>query len=269
MTLSTITKSWKAFAEHKWLILFAVVADIIFLIALNQLNYELLNRANDYYQSLTDMIGEQVTQLEGAGSAQELEVFASDKFAAAYNQLLKFIGLFTLAVLAVWLFCKGAVWFIAHKCAKEKPVEAKSFALKFFGMTIFWFIAFLLVGAVAMSIINYATTAPFPLISIKVANIISVFLLWVLAYFVFVSYSLVPHKVFRQTFELGIRQWKELLPAHVAGTIVVALSAIIPFFLVRVSPYLVLVFTVLVALPAIAWARVLWITAVHGVMKNG
>jgi hypothetical protein len=268
MTVSTITKSWNAFVSHKWLMVIAVVIDIVFLISVNQMNYALLNRANEYSQTLTTMLGEQAQAIADANTLEPPAVLQSDEFTAAYRQLLKFIGFFFAGILLSWIVCKGSVWFLAHKSAKEKPVDAKLFATKFIGMTLFWFGGFLILTIVAMNIIDYALMGALPLFSTKTANVIVAIIFWAYSYFVFISYALVPHNVFKQTFTLGITQWKEMLPAHVLGTIVLALSITIPFLLVRISVYLIPVFALLVALPAIAWTRTLWITAVHKVMSH-
>jgi hypothetical protein len=269
MTFSTITKAWHVFVNNKKLLPLIVLVDILFVYGISRLHYEVFSRASEFALNLTTMMGQQVQTIESSGSVANLSVMGSQAFADAYAQLLKYIGIFVVSAFIVWLVCKGIVWFLAHKTAREKPVPAGMFALKFFGMTCFWFLMFAITTVIAINIIDYATTSVFPLIGIKVANVISILLYWALAYFMFISYSLVPHNVFRQTFILGIKEWKELLPAHILGTIVIILSVIIPAFLVRINLYLILAFSVLVALPAIAWARVLWITAVHKVMNHG
>ncbi len=133
---------------------------------------------------------------------------------------------------------------------------------------LFMFIGLIIITIIALNLIDYAVTAVYPLIGMKVANTIAILMFWTLAYFAFISYALVPHKMFKQTFILGIKQWKELLPVHVAATLILVLATAIPAILMTINPYLPLVFGILISLPALAWTRVLWVTAIQKVTKT-
>ena len=263
---STITKSWKSFVTHKKLIPLAVIVDIIFIYALTRLHYEVFNRASEYALRLTDMMSEQVQKMADAGTP-ELSVLNSQAFTSAYHELLKYIGLFLAYALLIWLVCRGLVWFIAHHNA-EKKVNIGIFSLKFLGMTLFWFTAFIFITFAALNLIDYSMTGLFPVIGMRMANIIAGLMYWVLAYFMFISYATIPHNVFKQTFRLGIREWKELLPAHIIGTLILIAAVVVPTFLVKINVWLPLAFVALIALPAVAWARTLWVIAVHKVIHN-
>ncbi|MEM4247539.1 MAG: hypothetical protein QXR48_01305 [Candidatus Woesearchaeota archaeon] len=265
---STITKSWHSFISNKKLILFAVLVDLIFVIALTQLHYEVFSKASEHAVRLTTMIGEQAKIIAETENVTDMTLLNSPEFMTEYNQLLKYIGLFVLGALLAWLVCKGILWFIAHNVA-EKKQHSGWFVLNFAGITTLWFIGLIIITVISLNLLDYATTTVFPLIGIKMANIITMLLFWALTYFVYVSYALVPHKVFTQTFIIGTKQWKQLLPVHLLSTIITLIAILTPSLLMKTNPYLPLVFGILFSLPALAWTRVLWVTAVHGVIEHG
>jgi hypothetical protein len=266
--LSTITKSWKAFVSNKKLILLAVLVDLVFVIALAQLHYEVFSKASEHAVKLTTMIGAQAQQIADTENITDMSIISSQEFMAEYNLLLKYIGWFLLGTLAAWLVCKGVLWFIAHIVAEKKP-HSGWFVLNFAGITLIWLVGLIILTIFSLNLLDYATTTVFPLIGIKAANIIAMLLFWALLYFVYTSYALVPHKVFTQTFAIGLKQWKQLLPVHLLSTIITLLAIGIPGILMKYSPYFPLLFGIIISLPALAWTRVLWVTAVHKVIEHG
>jgi hypothetical protein len=266
--LSTITKSWKAFVSHKWLSVLAVLVNAVFVFILAQLHYVVFSKASEYALTLTGMISEQAQNMAETSNIQNLSVLSSTEFIEAYNQLLKFIGIFIACAIAAWLVCEGIMWFLAHKTVDRK-FKAVDFALKFSGMTLFWFIGFALLTIIAINLLDYAATSVFPMIGVKTANIIAILLYWALAYFMFISYAIAPHNVLRQTFALGTKHWKELITVHLLGTLVFALSAYIPILLMKFNPYLPIIFWIVISLPALAWMRVLWVSATEKVIGHG
>ncbi len=264
---STIAKAWKAFVAHKKLIPLAVFLDVLFIYGLTKLHYEVFNRASSYAIQLTTMVSKQVETIAASETVQDLAVLQSAEFLQAYHALVKYILIFFSVAFLIWLVGKGLVWFIAHKMV-EKKLNPRAFALKFFGMTLFWFGLFIAITLIGLNLLDYALFGVFPLIGKAAANTLVVGLYWILAYFVFISYSLVPAKTFKQTFVLGVKCWKELLPVHIVSSLIFFVSTTLPMNLVKIDMYLMLAFVVLIALPAIAWSRVCWITAVHKV-RNG
>ncbi len=265
---TTIAKSWKAFVTHKKLIPLAVLMDVLFIYGLTRLHYEVFNRASSYALQLTTMMSKQVETLAESETVQELAMLQSPEFIAAYHALVKYILIFTGSAFLVWLVAKGVVWFIAHKTV-EKKTDARLFALKFFGMTLFWFGAFIALTLIALNLLDYALFGVFPLIGKTAANSIAVAFYWVLAYFVFISYALVPQNAFKRTFVLGWKAWRELLPVHIISSLIFFVATTVPMSLVKINIYLMLAFVILVALPALAWSRVFWITTVQRVIRHG
>lgn len=262
----TIAKSWKSFISHKKLLPLVVLIDVLFLYGMTRLHYEAFSKASTYAIQLTAMISQQMQTL-GAEAAPQLAIMESPEFINAYHQLLKYIAIFFIGAFVVWLVGKGLVWLFAHKSI-EKKLDLKAYALKFTGITVFWFIAFALLTVVMLNLLDYALFGVFPLIDKTATNIIAILCYWLLGYFVFISYSLVPHRVFKPTFALGVKRWKELLPVHIIGSLIFFVATTVPVSLVKIDISVSLAFVVLIALPMIAWQRVFWTTAVHRVMKH-
>lgn len=262
----TIAKAWKGFAAHKKLLPLIVLVDILFIYGLTRLHYEVFNRASVYAIKLSAMMSEQVQAIGASEGLPELGVLSSPEFASAYQALVKYICIFLAGSFLIWLVGKGIVWLLAHRSI-EKKTPLAPFALKFAGMTLFWFAAFLALLVAAINLFDYALFGVFPLVGKASANVLVVGMFWALAYFVFISYSLVPRRVFRNTFVLGVKCWKELLPVHAIASLIFFVATTVPISLVKLNMWLSLAFIVFVALPMIAWSRVLWITAVQRVMR--
>jgi hypothetical protein len=265
---SSIATAWKQFVSHKKLIPLVVLVDILFLYGITRLHYEVFNRASVLAIKLSAMVGEQVQGISESEAAPELAVLQSAEFLSLYHELIRHIAIFFIGGLLVWLVAKGIAWFIAHKSVAKK-VDVVKYALKFAGMTLFWFVIFILLLFGVLNLLDYALFGVFPLIGKAGANVLAVFFFWALAYFVFISYSLLPGRMFVPTFKLGVKHWKDLLPVHIIGSLIFFVAATTPTFLVKANIYLPLAFVIIIALPALAWMRVFWITSVQRVMKNG
>jgi hypothetical protein len=262
----TIAKAWNAFVRQKKLLPLIVLIDILFVYGMTRLSKDVLERAQEHVMKLTVMTTQQVQEIAETEAVQA-SLVQSQEFLAAYHQLLTYVLLFFVGAFAVWTVGKGLTWYLSHKTV-EKKVPAGMFALKFIGMSAFWFAAFMLITVVALSLFDYVLFGVFPLIGKATANAFIVLLYWVLAYFVFISYALVPHKTFKNTFRLGILRWKELLPVHIVGSLIFFVATTVPASIVKLNVPLSFAFIIFLALPGVAFARVLWSIAVHEVVKH-
>ena len=262
---NNIAKAWKTFVANKKILPLIVLVDVLFIYGLTRLHYEVFKRASVYATKLTAMMGKQVQDIAETTQLPTLEILQSPEFTATYHQLLKYIGIFVLGGLAIWLVGKGINWFLAHKSVGKTDI--KTFALKFLGMTLAWFIVFIIIAIIVLNILNYALFGAFPLIGEGGANSFAVLLFWVLSYFVFISYSLIPKPAFKNAFIIGAKQWRDLLPVHIINTLILFVAASVPETLLEINIYLMFAFVIFIALPAVAWSRVLWVTAVKG-MRN-
>jgi hypothetical protein len=263
----TIAKAWKAFIARKKLLLLAVPVDFLFYMLLAQLHYEIFNRASAAAMKLTALMGDQAQQLATSEAVPDLATLQSPAFTAAFHELMLYACIFIAAAVALWLVGKGILWFIAHKTA-DKKVNTALFAKKFIGMTLFWALAFIVVSTIALNVLDYALFSPIPLIGEAGANFVIFLLFAVFAYFVFLSYALIPNKVFLPTLTLGFTRWKELVPVHLIGILLYFVAVSVPTSLVKLNIYLSLAMVVLVSLPAIAFSRALWATAAQQVVKH-
>jgi hypothetical protein len=263
---TTIAKAWNAFVRQKKLLPLIVLIDILFVYGMTRLSKDVLERAQEHVMKLTVMTTQQVQEMAETEAVQTA-MLQSQEFLTAYHQLLNYVGLFFIGAFAVWTLGKGLAWYLSHSTVEEK-IPAGLFALKFTGMSAFWFVAFMLITVVALSLFDYVLFGVFPLINKAAANAFIVLLYWVLAYFVFISCALVPHKTFRNTFRLGILRWKELLPVHIVGSLIFFVATTVPASIVKHNVPLSFAFIIFLALPGVAFARVLWSIAIHEVAKN-
>jgi len=263
-----IGKTWNSFVKNRRILPLAMFIDLLFILGLTKLHYEVFNRASMVAIKLTSMISTQVGDISTATGPPNLALLQSPEFMSLYKQLLEHIAIFTLGVFVLWLVAKGIVWFIAHKSVAKK-IDIKQYALKFLGMTSLWFIAVILISVIALNILDYALFGVFPLINQTGANVIAVALYWVLSYFVFISYALLPKKVLKPTFVIGWKSAKDLFPVHILNALIFFVITTVPTSLLKIDMYLMLAFVVLIALPALAWTRIFWITAVQKVARNG
>jgi hypothetical protein len=258
----TIAKAWKAFVARRRFLPAVVLVDFLFLYGVLRANHDLLSAAHAELAALLAMIGQQASAVAGAELPENITMMQSPEFLAAFHAFLSKAALFFGSIFLTWLVGKGIVWYLAHRIV-EKRTPTKAFALGFFGMSAFWSVLLVIAMPIALKLINDALFTPFPLLGPRAAHIVSFLALWVLAYFAAISYSLIPQPVFKQTFFLGITRWKQLIPVHLVSSLVVFVAATVPVSLIKLNFYLPLAFIVFIALPAIAWSRVFWITAVR------
>lgn len=264
----TIATAWKAFVAQKKLLPLIVFVDLLFFYGLARLHYEIFNRASAAAIRLTAMMGEQAQQLATAETMPSFAALESPEFMNAFHEVVTYISIFFAAAGLLWLVGKGITWFLAHKTA-EKKTDLKLFAAKFLGMTLFWCAAFSAIAVLALNLMDYALFSTIPLIGETTANIIIALLLCALAYFVNISYALVPHRTFVPTFALGVKRWKTLVPVHVIGMLILFVAVTVPASLIKIDITLSLAFIIAIALPAIAWSRVFWITATQDMVRHG
>ena len=262
-----IAKAWKHFVTNKKVLPLIVLVDMLFLYGLTRLHYEVFKRASVHAKKLVEMMGKQVKDIAETTQLPTLEILQSPEFTATYHQLLKYIGIFVVAGLAIWLVGKGITWFLAHKSV-DKKANIKVFTLKFLGLTLAWFVAFIILAIIVLNILNYALFGVFPLIGEKGANALAILIFWVFSYFVFISYSLIPKPAFKNAFITGVKKWRDFLPVHIVNSLIFFVATTVPRNLVEINIHLMFAFVIFIALPAVAWSRVLWVATVHKVMRS-
>jgi hypothetical protein len=253
-----IAKAWKAFVAQKKLLPLIVLIDLLFVYGLTRLHYEVFRRATENLSRLTLMISE---------AATDMAALQSQEFLTLYHEVLRSLGIFFGIAFLLWLVAKGLAWFLAQRTVNKK-IDALRFAQGFALLTPLWFILFLGLIALALAILHYAFFGVFPFIGPQTANVLAGILFWLFAYVVFISYSLLPRPAFTQALVLAVKQWKLLLPVHIIGSLIVFVGVMTPTYLFLTQPYVALAIAIFIALPAMAWARVLWIIAVQRVMRH-
>lgn len=261
-----VDRAWQLFWKNRQFVPLFVVVDVVFVVGMTFVQKEVFEKATRPLLKLMSVVQEETTKAL-AGAALPAQVFQTPEFISAANEVLKYVVLAILYGFIVWTTTKGTQWFLANKIVKKK-VCFVAYALKFVMMNAFWLLAFLVVVTAGINLVDYAFFQPLALFGPGIAYFLTWAFLFVLAYFAFISYSLPPKPVFKQTFSLGIKKWRTLLPVHVVNSLIVFVATTLPASFLNKNLYVALGIAVFAGLPALAFGRVYWVVAVQAVKKS-
>lgn len=259
--------------KEKKLIVLSSVVDIVFFAVLVLVHYEFFKRLQSHLMVLVAEMQKTSLDLLMQEDIQALntQLMQSAKFVSAFHAMLKYVAVFFLALFITWVVLKNINWYIANRIVKKKVVF-RSYA-KFFALySVFWFICMIAILLLTTYLMSYSTTTFLPLIGQKTVYFITLFLFAVLAYFAFISYSLIPTVKFKQVFKLAILKWKELVPAHIILILIAVFAVYIPFRLAliehNVANWLALFFALLISIPALTYGRIYILLVVQNIIKK-
>ncbi len=162
-----------------------------------------------------------------------------DEYLGIVTRLMFFLILFSYIAFCIFI---GSNWFLTHTIASKKSLELKKkiidylyFMLNFSLINIVWLLLFVILVSFwgKFSVANKIATLS--VVSQPVINIPFFLLSLVLAYFVFLSYALIPKRnilqLIRDTFVFGFKKVKDLLIMY----LIISLSLIISFFILYFS----------------------------------
>ena len=249
--------------KNKVLFLVIALLDIAFFSGLVYFHTTLLVEASDSINSVLKDLQEQTNGLNETELLQfEQKLTENQEFMQKYKQLITYTGYFFGIAALLWIIFQGASLVIANKIVHKKIDYLKVYVLFLF-WSFFWF-------AVSFAALLFLSSMAQPAgLGIGNFNLFYFLSNLVIAYFAFVSFSLV-HRGFsiKLPFLVGQFYWKKLVPGFVL--ILVALFVLINVgnSIVHSNALAALIFSAVFIIPTLAFFRIYFINLVDSVVKN-
>ncbi len=238
--------SWKLFVKHKRFVALAVIFDLIFYY------YLILLHGNIFKVIAVKLkpLNAQMQQAYAAGGAQSMEAFLATnaEMIATFQGVVQDLALFLLGFFGLWLVFKGANWYLANHTIKK--TNLLPFAKRFIGLSIIWLLFFVLLVIISLALIKHAT-GPLPVFSEPVARYMGMGLIWLMGYFMYLSYV----QKGLQCFAFGWKHLKKIFPAYVVASLIFFVASSTTISLAQLHRIGALAFIAFVSLPALAFSR--------------
>ena len=267
--LSQLKPALNLCSKNKGFFLLSVLIDIIFFFVIILINYFSLLAMKAHITKFADLVQDSLIELGMSNTTQGISpaLFRTPEIMGVYHEILKYLVILIVLVLASWIVLQGLNWFIANRLIRK--IKFREYALKFIPHTLFAFLCFMIIILIMLRLVAYSTFEFLPLIGTSGARIITLLLIWVLAYFVFISYSTVPKMSCRDLMKFGIKNYRQILPAHLLVSFALLVLAYITVFIIRFNYYAPFVFAVLILFPVAAYGRIYIVVVINKVLKRG
>gem|GEM_PF-4930504 len=255
--------------KKKELFLLSMFFDLCFFTALLVIHYFVLVAVKEHVFKFMDMMQETVGGIANAETVSQVspELLMTPELTAVYHAIAKYFIILLLGILLSWLVFKGINWYIANRMIRK--VNTQKFALKFIGYTIIAAVCLVILFAITIKLISYSTFAFLPLIGVFADRIIFFLLVWVLAYFVFIAYSLIPETDCRKLCRFAVKNYRKIVPAHLLLLVVLSFITFITIWSINVNYWAPFILGLLVLLPAFTYGRIYIVVIVNKVLKRG
>lgn len=252
MISTTLSKAFQAFKTNKKYLFLTMLIEVLFFATIIVLQFVFFEPSMD---AATRAAAEMSAAMEQLPETElynlETILMQNTDFLDAYHDLLKYIAYFFLSAFAAWIIYRGPIWHLSLKTIYKKMPITTTY-LKFALLSMFWAIAltilfFIYTTTQGMSLMQTITTT---------STIISIALLLAVLYFSQTSFALIPaQQTFKNTFVLGVKHARAIIPAFIFNLILTAIAFAIPIYFIKTRPLLSLGILVIITIPALAFAR--------------
>jgi len=255
--------------KKKELFLLSMFFDLSFFAALLVIHYFVLVAVKEHVFKFMDVMQKTLGEAVSAEAVSQVspELLKTPEMLAVYHTIAKYFIILLLGVLLSWLVFKGINWYIANRMIRK--VNTQKFALKFIGYTILASICIVILFAITIKLISYSTFAFLPLIGIFADRIIFFLLVWVLAYFVFIAYSLIPETDCRKLCRFAVRNYRKIVPAHLLLLVMLSFITFITVWSININYWAPFILGLFILLPAFTYGRIYIVVVVNKVLKRG
>lgn len=205
----------KILAERPYYILLPILVDFFHFLSFSSVLAGIQLKAMEYLQILQILLQESSGLLGQTinTSAMVLMVAQQQELATVQSALIKLAFALLVAVGLLWMFFQGPSWKLAANMAHNK-LKLATFFGRFTAVSALWLLSFSIISVwlfkalfqiqLGLGILQYGSE-----------TIISTIFYIIIAYFMFISYALVPKypikKIFKKTFDIGTKNFLPLM----------------------------------------------------------
>ncbi len=249
--------------KNKLLFLVIALLDIAFFFGLIYSHTTLLVEASDSINSVLKDLQEQAKGLNETELVDfEQKLTQNEEFMQKYKELIRYTGYFFGITALLWMLFQGASLVIANKIVHKRVNYLKVYGLFLF-WSFFWF-------ATSFAVLLFLSSIAQPS-GLGAGNFNLLYLLAnvVIAYFAFVSFSLV-HRGFsvKLPFMVGKFYWKKLVPGFIMILLTLFVLINVGNSIVKANALAAFIFAIVFIIPALSFFRIYFINLVETVVKN-
>lgn len=253
--MKTLNLTWNAIKTHKRNFVFSIIFDAIFIVlfGLSQFAFFVPLGLAEAQMKTLDVISQETAKISTAEYYQLDSILGNNQdFQDLWSLMLTFIVLSLTSFVVLWLLFKLPSWLFSLKTIYSK-VPFSELAFKFPLLSVFWFVVIF----IGTFIFTLSTGSLIPLISPTIGLVLYVVFLFIILYFMSVSFALVPsQQTFKNTFIFGVRYAKKIFVACVFNVISIGAIFYLLYIGAKAEIHLVLfIFLFILLLITFAFAR--------------
>lgn len=266
---SNIAGVFKICKKNKGLFLLSIFIELLFITVLSFAHLWVLSAAKDSIAKIMSLVQESVGSLAQADAVSGVspDLFRTPELMAEYHVLLKYFVLLFVIIFVAWVLFKGINWFIARKMFKK--IQFKRFWLSFAEYSLLSFLCGLVWFVLIMRLISYSTFSFLPLISTGMSRFLLFAGFVVLAYFMFIAYSLIPFSGCRTICSFGVKNWRKLIPAYLFWLVLLSVFVYLTVWVIRINYWAPVIFALLITIPAVVFGRIYILVVINKLLKRG
>jgi len=266
IALSQLKPALELCKKNKGFFLLSCFLDLVFFLALLAVNYVFLMSIKDYVVEFVDVVQKNFAGvLENNLTMVSPEMVKTPELMSIYHAIIKYLVVFVLIALLAWLVFKGINWFIANRLIRK--VKPKDFIKRFIAHTLLACICLFIILVIATNLAAYSSSSFLPLFGSTTAKVLSLVLVWVLAYFLAISYS--TSLSCKKLTRFGIKHYKELVPAHLFIFIGFFLLSYLTVESITLNFWAPVFFALLITIPFVTFGRFYIVVVVNKALKRG
>jgi hypothetical protein len=252
-------RALRRISKNPSLLVAAGILDVMFFFVLGFITRPINVKIMDYIIIIGTTISEKAPSMVRGESVIAM-IRGDFLMSSLLNRLLVLFVILAFAVFLVYLFFQAVVWKMSSRIAGRK-MHIYAYMKEFFLVNIFWMILFIIYHLLSLfAELREASLRPFDIqVSNAFANF-TVLLLLVIAYFAFISYTLIgkyrTKDKLRKSFWLGTRRIKYILPAFGLIAAVIYAFGNLAQLALMAGPGLMIAVGIFTIIPAMTWARI-------------
>ncbi len=264
-----LKKSCKSFFRNFKPVLLMILVDITFFVSFALVYAKLWEKIMANVTLVMDMMEVSLPEFADVQTEAQLSALAakSSSFMIYYKNIGYYLGMLFVAVLVMWCIFQGVNWFLANDIIGKKKEKFLKFIGKFSLLTVIWWALFLLIISLYLKLSAQASMDMLPVVGSSAASVLAWLLLFVLFYFAYTSYALMPgHKLkhlFPELLKTAYTEYKTLVPVYLFTALLLALEYLLFMKSFAFGGVAAGVFAVVIIFPTIAWTRFYAITALE------
>lgn len=256
MDLSILKHTWSLLLENKLFLVLFVIFDIAFFVSLIYSQSIIYPVLGDYSAKLFSVVERESKGLNESNLSNLDSILSQNaEFIDNYRSFLKYFSYLVLSFFLIFVVFQGINWFLAHKIVRRE-FSIPKFALWFFLWCIMWLVSIVFIQSVIISLGSNSAFA-------MAVAFLAIF------YFGAISFASINILKFREMFVFAVRNWEKLIKYLSFIFLGLIFLSFISYYLVSLNYLAGILFSILITIPFMAFARTLAVDLINTISASG